>query len=154
MTIRNAKRWAPRGLWRYGVSVAAAGAALSVRLALHPYLETHMPALFFTLAAIAVGYWLGIWPALLVVALGLPLADFYFVPPFAQFDHIEKSDLILLIGFPLVSCILLWVIESLRRSQQEARLFAEVARSRYDMLLRKNARRKKEMKAARAGADA
>ena len=141
--INNARRWAPRGLWRYGVSVLALAAALGARLALHPLLGEHLPDVFFMTAAIAIECSLGMGPAILVVVLGLPLADFFFVPPFRQFGDLDHDDVILIIGFPTVTLGFVAVIEWLRRTQYEARLIAEVARSRLAMLQRAETRRVK-----------
>ncbi|WP_281663771.1 DUF4118 domain-containing protein [Paraburkholderia fungorum] len=140
--IRNAKRWAPRGAWRYAAALLAAMAAFGARELMHPMLEAHMPALFFTVAAVITGFSLGFGPACLVVLVGVPLADFYFVPPYGDFGYVDKADLILFVSFPTVTFLFLGMIEWLRRTQHEARLREEVARSRHDMLLRGEIRRR------------
>jgi K+-sensing histidine kinase KdpD len=99
-------------------------------------------ALFFTIAAVLIGFRLGVGPAVFVVAIGVPIADYYFVPPYADFSRFDKEDLILCIGFPLVTLMFLCMIEWLRRTQHEARLLGEVANSRLEMLLRAEKRRK------------
>lgn len=129
-------------MWRYPLAVGAALLAFGLRELMQPFLEAHMPALFFMIAAVLVGFYLGIRPAILVVVIGIPLADYYFVPPFKNFGHIDKADFILFVAFPTVTLSLLVMIEWLRRTQHEARLFTEVARCRYDMLLRAEKRRK------------
>ncbi|MFM0157063.1 DUF4118 domain-containing protein [Paraburkholderia sediminicola] len=139
--LHNAKRWAPRGAWRYAAALLAAVTAFGARELMHPVLEAHMPALFFTVAAVLVGFSLGIGPACLVVLVGVPLADYYFVPPYRNFDYVDKADLILFVSFPIVAFLFLGMIEWLRRTQHEARLLGEVARSRHDMLLRADRRR-------------
>jgi hypothetical protein len=146
--INNARRWAPRGAWRYGVALLALAVAFGTRMVLHPFLETHMPTLFFVLAAVAVGFSLGLGPAILIVVLSLPLADYFFVPPYRQLTTLDKSDFILVTGFPTVTLAFLAMIEWLRRTQYEARLIAEVAKSRLDMLLRAEKRRLKTEKSA------
>lgn len=143
MMLNNAKRWAPRGGWRYAVAIGAALAAFGARQLLHPVLETHMPALFFTVAAVFVGFRLGFAPALLVVLIGIPVADYYFVPPYRNFGTFDKEDVILFVGFPTVSLLFLFLIEWLRRTQHQAHLLSEVARSRHDILLRAEKRRKR-----------
>ena len=77
------------------------------------------------IAAVAVGFSLGIGPAILIVVLSLPLADFFFVPPYREFSTLDKSDVILVTGFPTVTLAFLAMIEWLRRTQYEARLIAE-----------------------------
>ncbi|OXC74221.1 hypothetical protein BSU04_33400 [Caballeronia sordidicola] len=63
------------------MALVAALAAFGARELMHPVLEAHMPALFFTIAAVLVGFFMGIGPAILVVAIGVPVADYFFVPP-------------------------------------------------------------------------
>ncbi len=150
--LNNAKRWAPRGAWRYAAALLAAIAAFGARELMHALLEAHMPALFFTIAAVLVGFSLGIGPASFVVLVGVPLADYYFVPPYANFAYVDRADLILLIGFPSVTFLFLGMIEWLRRTQYEARLLGEVARSRHDMLLRADERRR-QAEASRSMSD-
>ena len=140
--IKNARRWAPRGLWRYAVAVGGAATAFGLRDLLHPLLDAHMPALFFTIAAVLTGFTLGIRPAVLVVLIGIPVADYYFVPPYGNFSHVDRADLILFIAFPGATLLFLLMIEWLRRTQHEAKLFTEVARCRYEMLMRAEKRRK------------
>jgi len=139
--INNARRWAPRGAWRYGVAMIALAIAFGVRLLLQHFLVAHMPTLFFMIAAVAIGFSLGIGPAILVVVLSLPLAEYFFVPPFNHFDGFDKGDAIRVIGFPTATLAFIAIIEWLRRTQYEARLIAEVANSRLDMLLRAEKRR-------------
>jgi K+-sensing histidine kinase KdpD len=140
--LNNARRWAPRGPWRYAVALVAALAAFGARGLMHPVLEAHMPALCFTIAAVLIGFFLGIGPAILVVAIGVPVADYFFVPPYANFGYFDKEDVILFVGFPAATLLFLGMIEWLRRTQHEAKLFAEVARSRHQMLLRSDKRRR------------
>ncbi|CAN7602895.1 DUF4118 domain-containing protein [Caballeronia sp. LjRoot29] len=123
--------------------MVAAIAAFGLRELLHPVLEAHLPALFFTVAAVLVGFYLGIGPGILVVLIGVPIADYYFVPPYSNFGYFDKEDVILFIGFPFVTLLFLAMIEWLRRTQHEARLMGEVARSRHDMLVRADKRRRR-----------
>lgn len=140
--LNNAKHWAPRGAWRYGVAIGAALAAFGARELMHPVLEAHMPALFFTIASVLVGFSLGIGPAVLVLIVGVPVADYYFVPPYANFGVFDKEDVILFVGFPLATLLFLCMIEWLRRTQHEAKLLGEVAKARHGILLRADKRRK------------
>jgi K+-sensing histidine kinase KdpD len=140
--LNNAKYWAPRGAWRYAAALVAALAAFGARELMHPVLEAHMPALFFTIASVMVGFSLGIGPAVLVVIVGVPVADYYFVLPYANFGSFDKEDVILFVGFPSATLFFLGMIEWLRRTQHEARLLGEVARARHGILVRAEKRRK------------
>jgi K+-sensing histidine kinase KdpD len=136
MKVRNARHWAPRGARRWVVALCAIGVASAVRLALHPFLGPVMPGTAFGVAAALIEYFFGLGPALLVMALGVGIADYLFVPPYANFTVFDHHDVFLLVSFPLVSLIVITLIERLRREQFRAQLIASVAQSRYEMLLR------------------
>ncbi|WP_322102521.1 DUF4118 domain-containing protein [Paraburkholderia sp. J41] len=136
MEIRNARLWAPRGARRWYIAAGTLIVASTVRLALHPLLGPIMPATAFCIAAALVEYVCGLAPALTVMFLGLGIADYLFVPPYVNITYFDRRDLILVISYPLVTLIVIVLIERLRREQFRALLLASVAQSRYEMLLR------------------
>ena len=136
MKIRNARRWAPSGGWRYAVALAAFVLALVTRRELQSVLGPFLPALFFSVAAILTEFFLGLGPALMVVLISLPALDFYFVPPFEDFGAINQVDVIVIFGHLTINLLGIGLIEWLRRVQYQAELLAEVSRSRYEILLR------------------
>ncbi|WP_321840071.1 DUF4118 domain-containing protein [Paraburkholderia bannensis] len=136
MKVRNALHWAPRGPRRWGYAAVALGIASVVRLALHPLLGPMMPGTAFCIAASLVEYYFGLAPALTVMVLGLGIADYLFVPPYADISVLDFHDAVLLVSYPLVTLIVITLIERLRREQFRAQLIASVAQSRYEMLLR------------------
>jgi hypothetical protein len=83
-----------------------------------------------------VEFFAGPGPALLVAVLSLPTLDFLFVPPYYSLASFDERDLLVMIGFLMSAGLAVALIEWLRRVQYQAELLAEVARSRYDMLLR------------------
>lgn len=95
-----------------------------------------MPGTAFCIAAALVEYYLGLAPAVTVMVIGLGIADYLFVPPYGDVTFFDQRDLILLASYPLVTVIVIFLIERLRREQFRAHLFASVAQSRYEMLLR------------------
>lgn len=136
MKVRNARNWAPRGPRRWCLAAVALVIAGAVRLALHPFLGPIMPGTAFSVAAALVEYYLGLAPAVTVLVLGLGIADYLFVPPYADITVFDRRDLILLVVYPFVTLIVIILMERLRREQFRAHLFASVAQSRYEMLLR------------------
>ncbi|QGZ66630.1 DUF4118 domain-containing protein [Paraburkholderia acidisoli] len=136
MEIRNARHWAPRGAQRWYIAAGVLIVASAIRLALHPVLGPVMPATVFYIAAALVEYFCGLAPALAVMCMGLGIADYLFVPPYVNFTHFDRRDAILLVSYPLVTIIVITLIERLRREQFRALLLASVAQSRYEMLLR------------------
>jgi hypothetical protein len=136
MNVRNATHWAPRGPRGWLFAALALAVASGVRLLLHPLLGPIMPGTAFFLAAALVEYFFGVTRALAVMVLGLVIADYLFVPPYRQIAVLDQSDLILIISFPLITVLIICLIEKLRRAQFRAELIASVAQSRYEMLLR------------------
>lgn len=136
MKVRNARNWAPRGIRRWCLAFLALLIAGALRAALHPFLGPTLPATTFFVCACLVEYFLGLAPALTVMFLGLGIADYLFVPPYQNLAVIDANDVILSISYPLVTLIVIVLIERLRRSQYRAQLITAVAQSRYEMLLR------------------
>jgi K+-sensing histidine kinase KdpD len=110
--------------------------ASGVRWLIHPIVGPIMPGTAFCIVAALVEYYFGIAPACAVMLLGLGIADYLFVPPYGQFDVLDQSDLALIISYPVVTILVICLIERLRRAQYQAELLGQVARSRYEMLLR------------------
>ncbi|WP_086382231.1 DUF4118 domain-containing protein [Caballeronia sordidicola] len=136
MIIRNAGRWAPRGASSWAYSVIALAVASAVRWLIHPLVGPIMPGTAFCIAAALIEYWFGIVPAFMVMALGLGIADYLFVPPYGQVSVLDQSDLALIISYPVVTILVICLIERLRRAQFRAELLGQVSQSRYEMLLR------------------
>jgi K+-sensing histidine kinase KdpD len=136
MHVQNARRWAPRGTRAWLVAAAALAVACDVRMLLHPFIGPFLPGTAFCIAASLVEYFFGLAPALAVMLLGLGIADYLFVPPYAAITVFNQADVVLLISYPLVTLLVIVLIERLRRSQFRAELIASVAQSRYEMLLR------------------
>jgi K+-sensing histidine kinase KdpD len=136
MNVRNASRWAPRGHRRWYFAVFALVIASGVRLLLHPLLGPIMPGTAYFIAAALIEYFFGMAPALAVMTVGLVTADFLFVPPYQQLGALDQSDVGLIVSLPLLSMLVICLIERLRRSEFRAELIALVAQSRYEMLLR------------------
>ncbi|EEA04150.1 hypothetical protein BH160DRAFT_0582 [Burkholderia sp. H160] len=138
MKVRNARNWGPRGARRWCLAAGALAVASTIRFALHPVLGPMLPGTTFFIAASLVEYYLGLAPALTVMVLGSCIADYMFVPPYNDISFLDQSDVVLLVAHPLVTLIVITLIERLRREQARAKLIASVAQSRYEMLLRQD----------------
>jgi K+-sensing histidine kinase KdpD len=136
MEVKNSRRWAPRGRNRWIVAAGALLAAAIIRMVLHPLLGPIMPGTAFLIAAVLVEYYCGLAPAVCVMLAGLCLADYLFVPPYGRIDVIDGADIRLLVSYPLITIVVITLVERLRRAQYRAELLAAVAQSRYEMLLR------------------
>ena len=136
MEVKNTRRWVARGPNVWLVAIAALLLAALLRLMLHPLLGPFMPSGAFFIAAALVEYYCGLGPAMLVMVLGLGLADYMFVPPYFQIEVITRRDIMLAVIYPITTLIVIVLIERLRRAQFRAELMALVAQSRYEMILR------------------
>ena len=136
MKVRNASGWAPRGLRGWYFAALALILASGSRLLLGPLLGPIMPGTAYFIAAALIGYFFGMAPALAVMGFGLVIADYLFVPPYQQITVLDQSDVCLIVSLPLVSILVICLIERLRRAQFRSELIGLVAQSRYEMLLR------------------
>lgn len=136
MKVRNASRWAPRGVRGWSCAALALILASAVQFLLHPLLGPIMPGTAYIIAAALIGYFFGMAPALAVMGFGFLIADYLFVPPYQEIAVLDQSDVGLIVSLPLVSFLVVFLIERLRRSQFRAELIGLVAQSRYEMLLR------------------
>lgn len=136
MDIRNARRWAEPGAKRYVGALMVVFAAFLFRSLLHPVLDHSMPGIFFACAVIIVEFVWGLGPALMAMVISIPIFDFFFVPPFRDIAMLDRRDVMIVTGFLTVTPLAVVLIERLRRAQYRAELIAEVAQTRYEMLLR------------------
>jgi K+-sensing histidine kinase KdpD len=133
--LRNARAWAPRTPLRWFVAFAAFLAALALRLLLHDTFGARYPLIFFTMATLMVHFFLGLAPALAVALVSLPVGAFLFVPPYNTFGIPDNDDLFLIAYYVGSTALLMVLIQYLRRALYQSVLLAEVAESRYLMLL-------------------
>ena len=117
------------------VAVAAFLLALLARLLLHHTLGPEYPLIFFTLATLLVHFFFGLGPALLVALVSLPVATYLFVPPYHSFGRPDRDDVLLVCYYAGSTALLMVLIQYLRRALYQSVLLAEVAESRYLMLL-------------------
>jgi K+-sensing histidine kinase KdpD len=133
--LRNARAWAPRGPPKWLVAILAFLVALAARLAFHDLFGPRNPLLFFTIATLAIHFFFGLGPAVMVALAGLPTGVFLFVPPYFSSDGIQADDVIRVASFAGYTVLYMVLVQSLRRSQYQSVLLAEIAESRYLMLL-------------------
>ena len=135
MKIKNVKSWAPTGARRWVMALVISLLAFLIRLALQPELHGRFPLLAFTLATLVIHYRYGLAPAIASAVIAFPVAIYFFLPPYARFGPMEKEDVMTTIAYAFVTIAFMVAIQRLRRAQYRAELLAEVAESRYIMLL-------------------
>lgn len=134
--LHNARRWATAGPRAWGLAVLALVLASLIRGALHPILGAASPGFVFCMASALIAYYYGLAPALFVMVAGLAIADDLFVPPYGSISTLDRNDLTLVMTYPVLTLLIIILIERLHRSQYRSDLIAAVAQSRYEMLLR------------------
>jgi K+-sensing histidine kinase KdpD len=135
MKILNAKSWAPTGMNRWVMAIAISLLAFFVRMSLQPVVGGRFPLLAFTLSTLFIHYAYGLAPALASAVVAFPVGIYFFLPPYGQFGPMDREDVLTAISYSLLTAAFMVVIQRLRRAQYRAELLAEVAESRYLMLL-------------------
>ena len=104
----------------YGISLAAVGTAVLIRLAVSPWLGPYAP-LATLYGAVAVAVWLSGYRAALVAAVaGYVAADLIFILPARDFDFLSREN-VLGLALYLFSCSLIAGFgEALRRERRRA----------------------------------
>lgn len=106
----------------YGVSLAAVGIAVLVRLAIDPWLESYAP-LTTMYGAVAIAVWLaGYRAALVAAAVGYLAADLIFILPAREFAFFSTPNLIGLALYMLSCSLIAGFGEALRRERRRAQV--------------------------------
>ncbi len=123
----------PSFIPRYALAVAVIGAALTVRLVLHPLLGNSTQQAVFILFAPAVlvsALYGGLAPGLFATVLGAVAADYFFIEPRFAIKLNETDDQVGMLLFILVATSIVWLSERHRRAAAEShRLNEEVQQS-------------------------
>jgi len=144
MKINNAKRWAKSGLDGYFAAICGVFIAFAIRYTLHPFLEGNLPMTFFILNTIIIALFYGFRPSLLTIAISIPLAFFFFVPPFDSFEIPTAQDSFVFCSYILIAFIAVAIVEWLQRERYKAVLISRVSSSNFQMLSQASANLKKE----------
>jgi K+-sensing histidine kinase KdpD len=106
--FRTAEQWA---VWAAAVLLPAVVTALLVG-ASH---QTQRDYVFIYLGLVAiVGFFRGLWPALVCAAVSFLLVDYFFVPPVGTFTIADEQDIVNLLAF-LIIAVVVGMLASLRR---------------------------------------
>ena len=88
----------------------------------------------FIMNTILVALFYGYLPSLLTITLSVPLAFFFFVPPFDSFDTPTPQDAFVFLSYILIAFISVGVVEWLQRERYKAILLAKVSQSNFQLL--------------------
>lgn len=134
MKIQNSKRWAISGPQAYFFAVFGVFVAFSIRFSLHIFLQGNLPMTFFILNTILIALFYGFLPSLITITLSIPLAFFFFVPPFDSFDVPTPQDSFVFISYILIAFIAVGIVEWLQRERYKAVLLTRVSESNFQLL--------------------
>lgn len=143
MLIKNARAWAPQSLSSYGYALTGVGIAFLIRYQFHPILQSSFPVLFFVFNTILIGFRFGMGPATFSVVLSIPLAYYFFIPPYNTLDHVNSMDIFTIFIYVNLFGVIVWLIEKLQRERYRAVLIARVAQSRMEIMAKLSSKAKK-----------
>lgn len=136
----NAYRWCPNKAAGYLYACIGVFFAFCVRLGLQPQIEEALPLFFFQINTIVIAFFFGTGPALLTVALSIPLISFFFMAPFDEFTVIDSRDITVLFVYATYTAIVCFLIEWLRREQYNAKMAILVSESRFKLMVEGDAK--------------
>ncbi|WP_215279504.1 DUF4118 domain-containing protein [Polynucleobacter paneuropaeus] len=134
MQIKNSKRWAKSGLQAYFLAIFGVFIAFSIRYSLQDFLQGNIPMTFFIMNTIIIALFYGYIPSVLTIILSVPIAFFFFVPPFDSYDMPTPQDGFVFISYILIAFIAVGVVEWLQRERYKAVLISKVSDSNFRLL--------------------
>ena len=134
MQLKNVKNWSKYGFEGYYFAILGVFLSFCVRYTLHPFLAGNLPMTFFILNTIVIALIYGYKPSILTIALSIPLAFFFFVPPFNSYNLPTAQDGFVFSSYILIALLAVFIIEWLQRERYKAILVSKVSDSRFRLL--------------------
>lgn len=137
MILGTFERWRRRRNWGYGFAIIAFLVAFALRYGLEDRLPPGLPFLTFFPAVILTSFFAGVGPAILVTALSVLAAWYFFLHPPHSFSA-DSAEVIALVLFVLLNCVIIFLvhtlnvaIERLREEREKARALAEQSEAMF-----------------------
>lgn len=143
MLIKNARTWAPQSINAYLYALAGVCITFFLRYQLHPILQSSFPVIFFIFNTIFISFRFGLGPAIFTVILSIPLAYYFFIPPYESFDIDSPYDGCTILIYLALFGMIIWLIEKLQRERYRAILIARVAESRMEIMAKLSSKNRK-----------
>ena len=89
---------------------------------------------FFIMNTIVIALFFGYLPSLVTIVLSVPLAFFFFVPPFDSFDMPTPQDGFVFASYIMIALIAVGIVEWLQRERYKAELMRRVSNSNFQLL--------------------
>jgi len=134
MKLLNSKRWAKSGPEAYFFAFFGVFVAFCIRFSLHDFLQGSVPMTFFIMNTIVIALFYGYLLSLVTIFLSVPLAFFFFVPPFDSFDTPTPQDGFVFISYILIAFIAVGIVEWLQRERYKSELMSRVSHSNFQLL--------------------
>ena len=134
MKILNSKRWPKSGPQTYIFAIFGVFVAFCIRFSLHDFLQGNIPMTFFIMNTIVIALFFGYLPSLVTIVLSIPLAFFFFVPPFDSFDMPTPQDGFVFSSYIMIALIAVGIVEWLQRERYKAELMRRVSNSNFQLL--------------------
>lgn len=134
MKIKNSSSWARSGAQAYIWAIFGVFVAFSIRFTLHQFLQGSIPMTFFIVNTIVIALFFGYLPSLFTIVISVPLAFFFFVPPFDSFETPTAQDGFVFISYILIALIAVCIVEWLQRERYKAVLLSRVSNSNFELL--------------------
>jgi K+-sensing histidine kinase KdpD len=131
----NAYRWCPNKGQGYLNACVGVFFAFCIRLSLQPHIEEALPLFFFQINTIVIAFFFGVGPALLTLALSIPLISYFFMAPYMSFNVIDSRDITTLIVYMTYTLLVSFLVEWLRREQYNAKMAILVSESRFKLMV-------------------
>jgi hypothetical protein len=109
--------------------------AFCVRFSLQPHVEEALPLFFFQINTIVIAFFYGTGPAMLTVALSIPLMSYFFMEPFGEFTVLDTRDITILFVYATYTLLVCFLVEWLRREQYNAKMAILVSETRFKLLV-------------------
>ena len=131
----NAFRWCPSKGMGYLNAFIGVFFAFCVRFSLQPHVEEALPLFFFQINTIVIAFFYGTGPAMLTVALSIPLMSYFFMEPFGEFTVLDTRDITILFVYATYTLLVCFLVEWLRREQYNAKMAILVSETRFKLLV-------------------
>ena len=131
----NAFRWCPSKGMGYLNAFIGVFFAFCVRFSLQPRMEEALPLFFFQINTIVIAFFYGTGPAMLTVALSIPLMSYFFMEPFGEFTVLDTRDITILFVYATYTLLVCFLVEWLRREQYNAKMAILVSETRFKLLV-------------------
>jgi len=119
---------------RYGLAVLAAVAALLLRQALNPFLGAENPYHTMWLAVVFSAWYCGVGPSIVAVIVGAVGVWYWFLPPHDSFSVKSRVEVSGILGFLVLSAVIVALGESTRRIMARQRRAEEALKKTQEEL--------------------